>query len=49
MKELLGDVLVGQISADERLMREAIDRGVPTSDIKPRNSFISELSKILGY
>ena len=49
VKELLGDVLVGQISADERLMREAIDRGVPTSDIKPRNSFISELSKILGY
>lgn len=49
VKELLGDVLVGQISADDRLMREAIDRGVPTSDIKPRNSFISELSKILGY
>ena len=37
--ELRGDATV----------REAIDRGVPTSDIKPRNGFITELSKILGY
>lgn len=49
VKELLGDVLAGQISADERLVREAIDRGVPTTDIKPRNSFVSDLSKVLGY
>lgn len=49
VKELLGDVLAGQISADDRLVREAIDRGVPTSEIKPRNGFVTELSKILGY
>ena len=49
VKELLGDVLAGQISAEERLVREAIDRGVPTTDIKPRNGLVSDLSKILGY
>lgn len=49
IKELLGDVLAGHISADDRLLRESIDRGVPTTDIKPRNSFVTELSKILGY
>ncbi|PZF75180.1 hypothetical protein DK847_19470 [Aestuariivirga litoralis] len=49
VKELLGDVLAGTLPADERLIREAMDRGVPTTDIKPRNSFNSDLSKILGY
>ncbi|MEI8177444.1 hypothetical protein [Aestuariivirga sp.] len=49
MRDLLGDVLAGHISADERLLREAMDRGVPTTDIKPRNSFVNDLSKILGY
>ena len=49
VKELLGDVLAGQITADDRLVREAIDRGVPTTDIKPRNSIVTDLSKILGY
>jgi pilus assembly protein CpaE len=49
VKELLGDVLVGTLPADERLVREAMDRGVPTTDIKPRNSFVSGLAKILGY
>ncbi len=45
----LGDVLAGTLPADERLVREAMDRGVPTTDIKPRNAFVSGLSKILGY
>jgi len=49
VKELLGDVLAGTLPADERLIREAMDRGVPTTDIKPRNGFASDLSKILGY
>lgn len=49
IKDLLGDVLVGQVSADERLLRESIDRGVPTTEIKARNSFMSDLAKILGY
>ncbi len=49
VKDLLGDVLAGTIPADERLVREAMDRGVPTTDIKPRNAFVSGLSKILGY
>jgi len=49
VKDLLGDVLVGQVSAEERLLRESIDRGVPTTEIKARNNFVSDLSKILGY
>jgi Flp pilus assembly CpaE family ATPase len=49
VKDLLGDVLVGQISAEERLLRESIDRGVPTTEIKARNGFVSDLSNILGY
>lgn len=49
VKDLLGDVLAGQISADNRLLQESIDRGIPTIEIKPRNRFTSDLSKILGY
>jgi pilus assembly protein CpaE len=49
IKDLLGDVLAGTIAADDRLVREAMDRGVPTTDIKPRNAFNVGLSKILGY
>jgi len=49
VKDLLGDVLAGQICSEERLMREAIDRGVPTTEIKSRNGFVTDLSKILGY
>lgn len=46
---LLGPSLAGYIAADDRLVREAIDRGIPTTDIKPRNGFVSDLAKILGY
>lgn len=49
VKDLLGDVLAGTLAADEKLVREAMDRGVPTTDIKPRNSFVTGLAKILGY
>lgn len=49
VKDLLGDKLAGYISSDDRLLRESIDRGVPTTDIKPRNSFTTDLAKILGY
>lgn len=49
VKELIGSDLAGYVSADERLVREAIDRGIPVTDIKSRSSFISDLSKIVGY
>ena len=49
IKDLLGDVLAGTIPAEERLLGEAIDRGVPTTNIKPRNGFVTSLAKILGY
>ena len=49
VKELIGSDLAGYVSADERLVREAIDRGVPVTDIKARSSFLSDLSSIVGY
>jgi pilus assembly protein CpaE len=49
VKDLLGDGLAGYVQADDRLLREAIDRGVPTTDIKARNGFASDVAKIVGY
>lgn len=49
VKELLGDTLAGYIAAEDKLVREAIDRGVPTTEIKSRNSLVTDLGKILGY
>lgn len=49
VKDLLGDALAGYLPAEERLVKEAIDRGIPTTDIKPRNGFTTDLAKILGY
>jgi pilus assembly protein CpaE len=49
VKELLGESLAGYVSAEDRLLREAIDRGIPTTDIKARNAFVSDIAKIVGY
>lgn len=49
VKELLGDGLAGYVSADDRLLREAIDRGVPTTEVKARNAFAADISKIMGF
>lgn len=49
VKDLLGETLAGYLPADERLVKEAIDRGIPTTDIKPRNGFTTDLARILGY
>lgn len=49
VKQLIGSDLAGYVSADERLVGEAIDRGVPVTDIKARSSFLTDLSKIVGY
>ena len=48
VKDLLGDRLAGYVSADDRLVREAIDRGLPTTDLKARNAFVSDIAKIVG-
>ena len=49
VKDMLGDGLAGYVSADDRLVREAIDRGIPATDIKGRNAFVSDIAKIVGY
>lgn len=49
IKDLLGDRLAGYVSADDRLVREAIDRGLPTTELKARNAFVSDIAKIMGY
>lgn len=47
-KDLLRESLAGFVSAEDKLVREANDRGVPTTDIKRRNSVITGLEKIIG-
>ena len=47
-KELLGPSLAGYVTMESKLVREAIDRGVPTTAINPRNKIITDLVKILG-
>ena len=45
---------VNLIGADQSSIRYRVhasipDRGKPTTDIKPRNAFVTDLAKILGY
>lgn len=47
VKRILGDALVGHIPAAPYLVREAIDRGIPTTAIKAKNPIVTGLSKIL--
>lgn len=45
---LFGGRLAGFVSEDYRLVREAIDRGVPLRDIRRRNSIDRDLAQILA-
>jgi pilus assembly protein CpaE len=47
-KELLGSYLAGFVGEDRKLVHEAINRGVPTTDIKNRNSIAKDVAKIVG-
>ncbi len=47
-KELLGPYLAGFINNDEKLVGEAVNRGVFTTEIKPNNKFHSAVSKLVG-
>ena len=49
VKDLLGDNLAGYVSADGRLVRESIDRGMPATGFKFRNAFVSDIAKIVGF
>ena len=47
IEQALGDDFAGTIPNHYRLVREAIDRGVPLEDVKPRNNVVTELKKLL--
>jgi pilus assembly protein CpaE len=45
--QAVGGALAGTVPNDYRLVREAIDRGVPLEEIKPRNAITAELRKLV--
>ena len=47
IEQAVGGALAGTIPNDYRLVREAIDRGVPLEEIKPRNLITAELKKLV--
>ena len=47
-KTLLRDSLAGLVRSETSLLREAIDRGIPTTDIKKKNGIVVDLAKIIG-
>ena len=47
VEEILGDHFVGGISNNYRLVREAVDRGVPLHEIDPKANVITDLKKII--
>jgi pilus assembly protein CpaE len=47
VQEILGDHFVGGISNNYRLVREAVDRGVPLASIDPNANVIQDLRKII--
>jgi pilus assembly protein CpaE len=47
IEQVLGDSFAACIPNNYGLVREAIDRGVPLDDIKPRNKITAELKKLL--
>jgi pilus assembly protein CpaE len=47
LKQALGAALAGTIPNNYGLVREAIDRGVPLEEVKPRNAVAAELKKLI--
>ena len=47
VQEILGEHFVGGISNNYRLVREAVDRGVPLHDIDPNANVVNDLKKII--
>ena len=48
VNEILGQTFAGFVGKDERVAREAIDRGVPITSIKSRSRIVKDLAKILS-
>jgi len=47
VQEILGEHFVGGIANNYRLVREAVDRGVPLHEIDPNANVINDLKKII--
>jgi pilus assembly protein CpaE len=47
IKQALGEAFAGTIPNDYRLVREAIDRGVPLDEVKSRNVVTADLKRLL--
>ena len=47
IKQALGDDFVGAIPNNYRIVREAIDRGIPLDEVKPGNKITAELKKLI--
>ncbi|TIU60240.1 MAG: response regulator receiver protein, partial [Mesorhizobium sp.] len=47
VQDILGEHFVGGISNNYRLVREAVDRGVPLHDIDPNANVVNDLKKII--
>jgi pilus assembly protein CpaE len=48
LEQALGDAFAGTIPNNYRLVREAIDRGVPLEDVKRGNNITQELRKLIA-
>jgi pilus assembly protein CpaE len=47
LTEILGDHFVGGVSNNYRLVRQAVDRGVPLQEIDPNANVVNDLKKII--
>jgi pilus assembly protein CpaE len=47
VEEILGEHFVGGISNNYRLVREAVDRGVPLHEIDPKANVVNDLKRII--
>ncbi len=46
--KILGGTVAGYIGTYDKLVREAIDRGIPTTEIKSGNGLMTDLAKLIG-
>ncbi|TJV05623.1 MAG: response regulator receiver protein, partial [Mesorhizobium sp.] len=47
VQEILGEHFVGGIANNYRLVREAVDRGVPLHEIDPNANVVNDLKRII--
>jgi pilus assembly protein CpaE len=47
VQEILGEHFIGGIANNYRLVREAVDRGVPLHEIDPNANVVNDLKKIV--